>query len=74
MGASWEVSDAPYASDGGVTGASNTPMTPPMVFFSKNKNYHSNQMHSFFPRTKITWGVSCVSHDAPMLGGIRHPP
>ena len=30
----------------------------PMLFYSKNKNYLSNQMHSFFPRTKITWGAS----------------
>ena len=69
MGASWGVSDAP-----------NTPMMggimmghllPPMLFFSKNKNYLSNQMHSYFPRTKITWGGH---HVPPMMGGIRHYP
>ena len=41
------------------------PMMPPMLFFSKNKNYLSNQMHSFFPRTKITWGGIMCPHDAP---------
>ena len=49
-----EVSDAPQCPhDGGIMGMSDAPMTPPMLFFSKNKNYLSNQMHSFFPRTKI---------------------
>ena len=32
------------------------PLTPPHIIFSKNKNYLSNQMHSIFPRTKITGG------------------
>ena len=57
MGASWGASDTPNAPhDGGVMGASDAPMMPPMLFFSKNKTYLSNQMHSFFPRTKLTWG------------------
>ena len=58
MGASWVASDAPHET--------------PMLFFSKNKNYLSNQMHSFFPRTKIAHhgryqGASDTPHDAPML-------
>ena len=55
-------------------GVSDTPMIPPMLFISKNKNYLSNQMHSFLPRTKITWGASCAPHDTPHHRGIRHYP
>ena len=43
----------------------------PMLFLSKSKNYISNQMHSFFPRTKITWGASCAYMMPPIMGGIR---
>ena len=61
MGASWGVSDAPDSPMMGASqGASEAPVMPPHVIFSKNKNYLSNQMHSFFPRTKITWGSSCA--------------
>ena len=37
---------------GGIMGVSGTPLMPPMLFFSKNKNYLSNQMHSFFQEQK----------------------
>ena len=64
MGASWGMSDAPHDT--------------PMLFFSKNKNYLSNQMHSFFSKNKNNMGWGChvppilggasdTSHDAPML-------
>ena len=58
---------------GGVSwgGASHAPVIPPMLFFfPKNKNYLSNQMHSFFPRTNIAWW----HHVPPIMGGIRHHP
>ena len=49
MGASQRMSYAPDApSDGGILGASDALMMPPMLFFSKNKYYLSNQMQSFF--------------------------
>ena len=42
---------------GGITGgASDIPMMPPMLFFSKNKNYLSNKMHSFFSKNKNNMG------------------
>ena len=43
--------DAPLI--GGITG----PIMPPMLFFSKNKNYLSNQMHSFFQEQKLHGGI-----------------
>ena len=51
--------------------ASDAPMMPPMLFFSKNKNYLSNQMLSFFPRTKITWGGIRGYQTLPTF--IHHP-
>ena len=44
----------------------------PHVIFSKNKNYLSNQMHSFFPRTKITWGASDTTHPSSTTHNIPH--
>ena len=46
-------------------GGASDALMPPMLFFSKSKNYLSNQMHSFLPRTKITWGASCAPHHTP---------
>ena len=37
---------------GGVVGASNAPVMPPMLFFSKNKNYLSNQIQFFSKEQK----------------------
>ena len=58
--------------------APGTPVMPPCYFFSKNKNYLPNQMHTvFFLRTKTTWGGVMSPHDALIMGGaggIRHPP
>ena len=72
MGASWWCLMTPMPPVmGALWGASDTPVMPPMSFFSKNKNYLSNQMHSFFPRTKITWGASCAPNDAPHYGGYQ---
>ena len=42
--------------DGGHHRGHLTPCDDPMLFFSKNKNYLSIQMHTFFPITKTTWG------------------
>ena len=72
MGASWVVSDTPDAPMMGVSqGASDAPIMPPMLYFSKNKNYLSNQMHSFFPRTKITWGG--IRHYPPFIHHPQYP-
>ena len=59
---------------GDIMETSDAPLTPPMLFFSKKKKYLSNQMHSFFPRTKITWGASWdIRHYPPFIHHPQHP-
>ena len=44
----------------------------PMLFFSKNKNYLSNQMHSLFSKNKSNMGdIMSPSMMILIMGGIR---
>ena len=52
-------------------GVSDAPVMPPMLFFSKNKNYLSNQMHSF-SKNKNNTGASDTTHPSSTTHNIPH--